>query len=79
MQCPEVDEVIKNKMQAGESVSLSNGKLLERLLTIKMIREDIPKQSSWMGRNRQRNPDLSKATFIHDLIPVAEGRLENIK
>ncbi len=68
-------------MVAGETVALSNGKLLERLLTLKMLREDIPKQSHYYywGNKPKRNPDLTKATFITDLIPVAESRLENIK
>ncbi len=81
LQCKEVDEVVKQRMVAGESVTLSNGKLLERLLTIKMLREDIPKQSSYSywGTKPKRNPDLTKATFINDLIPLAESRLEDIK
>ena len=72
--------MIKRRLQKGEDVTLNNGKLLERLLTIKMIREDIPKRTSYYwNRHEKRNPDLTKATFINDLIPITEGRLENIK
>ena len=80
LQCKEVDEEIKRRLEAGEQVTLNNGKLLERLLTIKMIREDIPKRTSYYwSRQEKRSPDLTKATFIHDLVPIAESRLENIK
>ena len=79
LQCKEVDEEIKRRLQAGEEVTLSNGKLLDRLLAIKMIREDIPKRASYWTRREKRNPDPTKATFIYDLIPIAESRLENIK
>ena len=80
LQFQEVDEEIKHRLEAGEEVTLNNGKLLERLLTIKMMQEDIPKRTSYYwNRHKKCNPDLTKATFIHDLIPIAESRLENIK
>ena len=79
LQCKEVDEEIKRRLQEGEEVTLSNGKLLDRLLTIKMIREDIPKRVSYWTRREKSNPDPTKATFFCDLIPIAESRLENIK
>ncbi|KAH3792413.1 hypothetical protein DPMN_145909 [Dreissena polymorpha] len=36
LKCTEVDEVITRRVQAGEEITLPNGKLLERLLEIKM-------------------------------------------
>ena len=78
LQCKEVEEEIKRRLQEGEEVTLSNGKLLDRLLTIKMIREDIPKRASYWTRREKSNPDPTKATFFYDLIPIAESRLENI-
>ena len=79
LQCKEVDEEIKQRLQTGEEITLSNGKLLDRLLVLKMIRENIPKRASFWTRRQKRDPDPTKATFIYDLIPIAESRLENIK
>ena len=39
IRCEEADKVILQRVQAGEEVNLPNGKLLERLLTIKIYRE----------------------------------------
>ena len=39
IRCEEADQVILQRVQAGEELNLPNGKLLERLLTIKIYRE----------------------------------------
>ncbi len=52
-----------------------------------MLREGIPKNGFtyyWDEDEQEylmqtKKLDLTKATFINDLIPIAESRLENIK
>ena len=39
IRCEEADKVILERVKAGEQINLPNGKLLERLLTIKIYRE----------------------------------------
>ena len=39
IRCEEADQVILERVKAGEEINLPNGKLLERLLTIKLYRE----------------------------------------
>lgn len=80
LQCKELDAAVEKRLNDGESVSLNNGKMLERLLTIKMIREGIPQNRGYGYWNAQPQveADLTKASFIHKLIPLAQERLEKI-
>ncbi len=66
LQCHAVDEILKHRISSGEKVTLPYGKLMERLLTFRMIQEEHPS-------------DKSKAAFTSDLIPLAQERLNSIK
>ncbi|KAK7101600.1 uncharacterized protein [Littorina saxatilis] len=72
LQCKAVDDVITQRLAANEPVNLASGKLLERLLTLKMIRENITRYS------RNAGP-TDKACFLPSLISLAEPRLTSIK
>ena len=76
LQCSQVDEILSQRLIEGEKVSLATGKLLERLLTIKMIRENIG-GSRYSPLERNKNP--TKAQFIRHLIPQAQERLRDIR
>ena len=82
LQGPEVDVILDQRLEAGEKVTLNNGKLLERLLTMKMIREEIPLRPSYSWGNQEaqkRNENPTKAPFMHRLIPVAQERIDKIR
>lgn len=82
LQCPETDKVIESRLGDGEDVSLPNGKLLERLLTLKMIRENIPARFSHFRRGKKsktKKCDPTKVPFLMDLVHIAEKRVKNIK
>ena len=79
LECEEVDKVIMSRFEAGENMSLGDGKLLERMLTIKMLREGIPTRSYYYMNKPQRIENPTKAPFFKDLIPVAEERLKNMR
>ena len=87
LRCGVIDEIIEKRLAAGEQVTLATGKLLERLLMLKMVREDISltnveyewdEETETLSK-RVRKPDDTKAKFIHKLIPVAQKRLEQIR
>lgn len=71
--------MVKARLEKGHQVSLPNGKLLERLLTLKMIRENIPFDPSYSGWDVPRIENPTKACFHPDLVTLAEDRLKNIK
>jgi hypothetical protein len=83
LQCPEVDQVLEQRLGSGEEPTLAYGKLLERLLTMKMIQENIPARGSrYGGTNAPRNrseEEFTKAHFIKRLVPMAQQRLAHIK
>ncbi|XP_022103530.1 uncharacterized protein LOC110986179 [Acanthaster planci] len=65
--CPAVDKVIEERLKAGEEVTLPYGKLMERLLIIKVMREE-----------KMASQQQSMAQFYHLLVPIAERRLSEI-
>ncbi|XP_041350621.1 uncharacterized protein LOC121369645 [Gigantopelta aegis] len=78
LQLLSVDSVIQQRLDAGEKIKLPNGKLLERLLTLKIIRENISAPRYGYGEiTREENP--SKVCFFKDLVPIAEERLKSIQ
>ena len=80
LRCDEVDEFLLERINKGEPVNLPNGKLLERLLTIKMIRENVSQRSGYYGRQtQQRNKNPTTAMFIEKLIPIAQERIGQIR
>ncbi|CAF4790905.1 unnamed protein product, partial [Rotaria magnacalcarata] len=51
LQCSAVDEIISERLREGEQITLPYGKLMERLLLCRMLREGI---SSTERRYRDR-------------------------
>ncbi|CAF1258574.1 unnamed protein product [Rotaria sordida] len=88
LQCSPVDDIISERLRDGEQITLPYGKLMERLLLCRMLREGESTTSTRYGRRGARNttsnssnqpahPD--KAKFYSDLLPVAQAQLEKIK
>lgn len=75
IRCEAADRVILNRVRSGEPLNLPNGKLLERLLTIKMYREGI---SSSRYRTLPQ-ADKSRAPFYEDLLPIAQAKIDKVK
>ena len=50
--CPEVDQVIVDRMKAGEKIGLPYGKIMERLLMLKLLRRTDP------GKNHKFTPEI---------------------
>lgn len=82
LQCKAVDQVIQHRLDTNAAVNLPSGKLLERLLTIKMIRDNI-RITNYIrdSNNRNQGPQgpTDKACFLPDLITLAEPRLTSIR
>ena len=83
LQCSSVDEIISERLREGEQITLPYGKLMERLLLCRLLREGQSTASRY-GRNQTRpvnappaHPD--KAKFYTDLLPLAQLQLEKIK
>ena len=81
LQCPSVDEIIRERLHQGEQITLPYGKLMERLLLCRLLREG---ETATSRNRRTRNatdppahPD--KAKFYPDLLPLAQAQLEKIK
>ena len=71
--------MINARLEAGEPVSLPNGKLLERLLTILLIRNPHL-ASRCFGQTATYNGEPKGVTnFFTRLVEVAEPRLTSIK
>ena len=84
LQCQSVDEIISERLREGEQITLPYGKLMERLLLCRMIRQGESTTTSRYRRNR--NVDINappahpeKAKFYSDLLPIAQTQLEKIK
>lgn len=81
LRCVDADQVIMQRVKAGEIINLPNGKLLERLLVLKMYRENIEtRQSYYYGEQKkeERTVDESKAPFFKDLLPLAQRKIDGI-
>lgn len=79
--CREVDDVIQQRIQAGEEITLPYGKLMERLLLFRLLREpnadDSHEDSS---ESHTEVPEFTDdAKFYPDLLPIAEAKLQKIK
>lgn len=94
IECPGVDEMISERLRNGEEMSLPYGKLMDRLLLIRTLRDDQPDipafyrnaeyASAWRGHDyvsthRKRGPQPEKAALYTDLIAVAEKKLQTIQ
>lgn len=67
--CPAVDEIIRQRLEKGDKLSLGYGKLMERLLMFK----DVKDQNSKVAASLVDNSIFSL------VIPIAELRLKNFK
>jgi hypothetical protein len=92
LQCSDVDDIISERLKNGEQITLPYGKLMERLLLLRTLRENAPGTISYRGfargrgrggvaRNVDSQPSTqsSPATFYSDLLLIAEAQLEKIK
>jgi hypothetical protein len=83
LQCPSVDQIITERLREGEQINLPYGKLMERLLLCRLIRDgesatSRPRRArTTPADNQPVHPD--KATFYSDLLPLAQAQLEKIK
>ncbi|OWF49165.1 uncharacterized protein LOC110452170 [Mizuhopecten yessoensis] len=75
--CSDVDKIIADRMKAGEEVKLQLGKLMDRLLMLKMYRENIPSKL-YYGQKLERSVDENKAPFIQQLAVYGNKRLKEI-
>lgn len=81
LRCDNVDEVLKYRFEHGglEQLDLPYGKLMERLLTIKIIREGIKESHSWQPEKLERIKNPTIAPFFPQLLPLAQEKLLKIK
>ena len=85
LQCSAVDDIISERIRSGEQINLPYGKLMERLLLCRMIREGLSTTEGRSIRRRAQNILLNqpahpeKAKFYSDLLPIAQTQLEKIK
>jgi len=78
LRCDEVDDVILKRVESGEAVTLPNGKLIDRLLMMKMYRDGIPVKS-YYGEKIERKEDSKKAPFLGHLVGLGDKMLKNIR
>jgi hypothetical protein len=89
LQCSEVDEIMSERLRNGEQITLPYGKIMERLLLLRTLRDnpsERPFSGGFRGRGRiarnVSNPHSapsSKVTFYSDLLLIAEAQLQKIK
>lgn len=90
--CASFDKVLMERLNEGEKVTLANGKLMERLLILKMAREGIKTNPEeiyytwdWDAQpngpnleNQENIVDESKAPFLNHLIGQADENISKI-
>ncbi|CAF0885028.1 unnamed protein product [Adineta steineri] len=85
LQCEPVDDIIVERLRNGEQITLPYGKLMERLLLCRLLREGQSTTGGRYGRRAaQTTPSATpahpeKAKFYSDLLPTAQAQLEKIK
>ncbi|XP_033727100.1 uncharacterized protein LOC117316564 [Pecten maximus] len=75
--CLDVDKIIKDRMNTGAEVKLQLGKMMDRLLMLKMYRENIP-TNMYYGQKVERKVDENKAPFMEQLIAYSNKRLKEV-
>ncbi|CAL1539878.1 unnamed protein product [Lymnaea stagnalis] len=78
LSCPGTDEVISKRLAAGETISLPNGKLLERLLTILLLRNPQLARRGYDDMNYEGEPE-GETNFFTQLMDLAEPKLTSIR
>jgi hypothetical protein len=90
LQCSDVDDIISERLKNGEQITLPYGKLMERLLLLRTLRENESETTGYRGSargrgrvarnvNNQHSTQTSMVTFYSDLLLIAEAQLEKIK
>ncbi|CAF4651652.1 unnamed protein product [Rotaria sp. Silwood1] len=95
LQCSDVDDIISERLQNGEQITLPYGKLMERLLLLRTLLNNENETTTFEnyehGRERggrrqitrnvhdQHSTQLSKRKLYSDLLLIAEVQLEKIK
>ncbi|CAF3735633.1 unnamed protein product, partial [Rotaria sordida] len=78
LQCPDVDDIIYERLENGEEISLPYGKLMERLLILRKLR-DTPSETAAVGNVQDENlVQSSKNKCYSYLLSVAESQLAKI-
>ena len=68
--------MVGERLDKGETIDLPLGKLLERLLTLKCIRNNVNLRANYRSSKGNNEPDETKATFFSKLLPTANKRME---
>ena len=76
--CNEVDQIITDRLGAGEMIDLPYGKLMERLLTMKIMRGDVPPQQN-NRRNRRQAAGDKQSPFYDLLLTQAEHKHNELR
>ncbi|XP_065062974.1 uncharacterized protein LOC135689612 isoform X2 [Rhopilema esculentum] len=90
LRCTEIDGILKRRLESGEKLSLSYGKLMERLQTFMEIKEQEEQGFSTKEcrTSTENNAECHNAEalaipkllpFIDDLFPIAEEQLGKLK
>jgi hypothetical protein len=90
LQCLDVDDIIGQRLRKGDQITLSYGKIMERLLFFRKLREgernaskSDDSQSSDNATTIPRSSDepthANKAQFYFDLSDIAQAQLKKIK
>jgi hypothetical protein len=79
--CKEVDDIIQERIRDGDPITLPYGKLMERLLLFRLLREPDTEGSDDGADESHTDPSKTSddAKFYPDLLPIAETKLEKIK
>lgn len=73
-----------SRLEDVTDITMMNGKLLERLLTIKMIHQKIPAQRPFTSKVLYRAklehlPETVIPPFFDRLLPIARHRLQDMR
>ncbi|CAF4830043.1 unnamed protein product, partial [Rotaria sp. Silwood1] len=75
LQCPDVDDIISERLENGEEIRLPYGKLMERLLVLRKLR-DTSSETAVVGNISDQNLiQSSKNKCYSYLLSVAESQL----
>ena len=69
LDCLELDQVLKKRLDNGEAVAMSYGKLMERLATLKELKDSQVRK----GEDKKILP------FIENLIEIANTQLQSMR
>ena len=73
--CPGIDQILKKRLDSGEKVLMSYGKLMERLSTFTEIRNRKTGETS----EGSEKTDESLLPFIKNLTEIADAQLESLR